>query len=689
MNIKKLSLKLAILCLISFNAFSQSSNVLSSFEEFEKWEKNLKMNASFNSNYKVPDYIRVGASSLSSAESRYSFFKNNPQYLADYENIHKGQLSTQTTDGTTIIKSKYEDMPSDIAEYYKKNPAELLAAEGFGFDPVLARKVYTGEIQLPYGVNKTEWLRQHAWTPNGIVEKNNPVAYSQADYSGGYVLNKIDPATGKPVESTSGQNGQVAGNLALLKTVQNDMGIILGKAKVIRESLETSLQTSDNAPASIDCAGEVQDRFKGRCKELLVLIKSYKDLEANAEKLRSIISSVDKSVAFPKIAYDTTPVSSSVVNKGSKDVFAADKETPNCTAPSLQGWKCLKTKITTLEGKSYNILLKWNRPNQKSKGTVFYGIGGAGMGESRDDAPSKAVMDQLDQIDQIRTVALEMLDEKPDFPLAGGYWIHAGGYETLAQILMATLELSVKKTLFHGNFTNYYGGSNGSMMLASAMSRYNADAYFDRAIFQMGPFLPDLKTACDKNSASSFTLSNEKQQAMTQDFLSRWMYQDPSKKVCDDLSNTRLSLLAASPKFVSAGVPGVQEVHAQAVDKLASKNFKKDYPNLIIHVIMGQKESTDGFGNWILASNLEWFNAITAKAKDRLIRPNMGHNNSYEDMRRFIKLAPNENPDRTLEQCRYGTFEANGGLFEYSCGCGTVEGGVLQNDGCFHKAKGN
>lgn len=674
MGLKKYLLKIIATALISFSVLAATP--FSSLEEFIQWEKKIKINAKFHTEYKVPDYIRLALmdSGPESAYLRYLFFTDNPQFVDDYANIHNGKLSVHPTDGSTLRKSKLENMPEEIAEYYRQNPAELLAAEGFGFDPVLARKVYNGEIQLPYGVNKTEWLRTHAWTPDGIVERNNVVAYANADYSGNYERRKFDPATGKPEEKTinnsnssSSSSGkeeagdQIKGHLQVLASTQKDIAVIAAKAQVVRESIALSLKSGDYGTDSVDCAGEVPLNFKARCKELQTLIKSYNDLQSNAEKLKKIISAVDSSINFPKISLDTSPVKSPVVAKSTKDIFAADKETPNCTLPVQAGWKCLKTTIKTLEGNSYNILLKWNRPNQKSKGTVFYGIGGAGMGESLEDAPSKAVMDQLDKIDQIRIVALEMLDPNASFPLAGGYWIHGGGYETLAQIFMATLELAIKKNLIHGNFTNYMGGSNGSMLLASAMARYNADTYFDRVVFQMGPFLPNLANACDKNSASSFSLSTTQQQNQIHDFLSRWLHQDPEKNVCSTPGDDRLSLL--------------------------KDGLKKDYPNTIIHVIVGEKETTEGFGKWILASNQEWYNAISAKQKERILRPYMGHNNSYEDMRRFLKLAPNETPDRGMEKCKFGTFKVNNALFEYHCGCGTIPGGVLQSDGCFHKAK--
>ena len=252
MSIKSTILSVIAVLLIIGNVFATTP--FSSLDEFIKWERDLKINAKFNSNYKVPDYIRLAFmnSGPESAGSRYNFFIDNPQYVEDYANIHNGQLSKFPTDGSTLTRSKLDNMPPEIAAYYREHNDELLAAEGFGFDPVLARKVYTGEIALPYGVNKTEWLRSHAWTPNGIVEKNNVVAYAQTDYNG-YNLRKIDPATGKPIEPSGGD--QAKGNIELYNKYQKDMETIAGKIQLIHDSIGVSLQTSPNGAATVDCSG--------------------------------------------------------------------------------------------------------------------------------------------------------------------------------------------------------------------------------------------------------------------------------------------------------------------------------------------------------------------------------------------------------------------------------------------------
>ena len=173
-----------------------------SFEEFKTWEKGL--GDTFASDYQPPDYIRMIALPLSGGDAdafkRYVFFKNNPQYAVDYESIRNGNLSKFPTDGSTLVKSDLSAMDEKTAAYYKKNPSQLLAAEGFNMDPTLLKKRMEGDTQ---GMGDPDWLTSHRWTANGVVESNNRVLYAQADYigldgkgAGTYRLAKYDTATG-------------------------------------------------------------------------------------------------------------------------------------------------------------------------------------------------------------------------------------------------------------------------------------------------------------------------------------------------------------------------------------------------------------------------------------------------------------------------------------------------------------
>jgi len=177
----------------------------SNLEEFKQWEKGL--GDTFAADYEPPDYIRVASMVLNGGNDtvvgRYMFFKNHPEFAADYASIRNGHLSKFPTDGSTLVKSDLSKMSTETAAYYKKNPDELLAAEGFNMDPTLAKMRMNGEIAAPYGVNISEWLMDNKWTKDGTVAQNNRVAYANADYigldgkgAGTYKLSKFDAATG-------------------------------------------------------------------------------------------------------------------------------------------------------------------------------------------------------------------------------------------------------------------------------------------------------------------------------------------------------------------------------------------------------------------------------------------------------------------------------------------------------------
>lgn len=193
-----------------------------SFEEFKHWESNL--GSTFSAKYEVPDYIRAMGLSLAGGEQdafkRYTFFKNNPAFAVDYESIRNGGLSKFPTDGSTLVKSDLSTMPTRIADYYKENVDQLLAAEGFNMDPTLARMRMEGTVNVPTDGNTTEWLMSNRWTEQGIVAQNNRLHYANADYigidgkgAGTYKLAKWDLATGNLVgadgERFDGTTGKV------------------------------------------------------------------------------------------------------------------------------------------------------------------------------------------------------------------------------------------------------------------------------------------------------------------------------------------------------------------------------------------------------------------------------------------------------------------------------------------------
>ncbi len=347
-----------------------------------------------------------------------------------------------------------------------------------------------------------------------------------------------------------------------------------------------------------------------------------------------------------------------------------DAETPNCTEPILQGLKCLNTTVVTTEGLRYKVRIKWSRPNVDSKGSVFMAIGGSGGHgtQSRDDPPSKYFIDKLTNVDQLRVIDVEFIDTPINSNYWGGYFVHAGGYKSASLAFTAVVKLIVNKQIVRGQFLNYLGGSNASMIAAYSMSYFGTDRYFDRVVLQMGPFLANLRSSCDPNSVDSFYRNTPGQQASVFQLLGSWRYGNPNQSVCADLSDDRMSTLGPALSF----------------------------PNTHVHTIVGALETDYGFGQFILNSNEVWFNSISAKTKSRIVRPEMAHNNSYKDMRRFLKLSPSEVPTDDPDYID-GTGEfCNGSVIvEYNCRAGaqilppTVDPTIKWvgvGGGCFHLA---
>lgn len=171
-----------------------ADEALESFDKFKAWYKDVRMNGDpsklMDEGYQVPDWMRFhnGADDDTDKEQfgSYLFFKNNPQYAKDLEQIYATGRSSYATDGSTLVKSDLSKMPKEAQDFYRGNTAALLGAEGFGIDPVLSYQLYTHGPQM-FGLDGkkqsfTEWLQTHKWTEQGLVDSNNVVAFGMADW---------------------------------------------------------------------------------------------------------------------------------------------------------------------------------------------------------------------------------------------------------------------------------------------------------------------------------------------------------------------------------------------------------------------------------------------------------------------------------------------------------------------------
>ena len=167
--------------------------------------------ASASGPYRTPDWMRNSVLMLDqSPEAQRQFFAANPQYEEDWRRIQAGGNSQFSTDGSTLIRSNFNNMSPEAAAYYRENKDALLANEGFGHDPTLAYMNYFGGPASIGANNKTQnissYLQQNQWTPNGVVGgANNPLMYANTAYGAG----TAGYLNGRPGQATPGTPGGV------------------------------------------------------------------------------------------------------------------------------------------------------------------------------------------------------------------------------------------------------------------------------------------------------------------------------------------------------------------------------------------------------------------------------------------------------------------------------------------------
>lgn len=167
--------------------------------------------------YRVPDWLRNSVLMLDqSPEAQRAFFAANPQYEEDWRRIQAGGNSAFATDGSTLIRSNFDNMSPEAAAYYREHKDELLANEGFGHDPTLAYMNYHGGAASIGANNKTmnisSYLQNNRWTPNGVVGgANNPLMYANTPYGAG-TAGYLNGRPGQPTPGTPGAPGGTGGS---------------------------------------------------------------------------------------------------------------------------------------------------------------------------------------------------------------------------------------------------------------------------------------------------------------------------------------------------------------------------------------------------------------------------------------------------------------------------------------------
>lgn len=196
---------------------------------------NQGASGTFGANYQTPDWMRAaGGSFMQDRDATNAFFAANPQYAEDWGRITQGGQSAFSTDGSGLVKTDLNTLPTGVADYYRQNPNELLAAEGFGYDPTLQ---YMNYFQGPGSIgvdgkrqNVTEFISKNRWTPNGItpgssLQYNNSRAFGAGTQSlnqpGGVQYGSTRPTTTNSAQATPYQGSSTGGG-AMTSTYQQN-----------------------------------------------------------------------------------------------------------------------------------------------------------------------------------------------------------------------------------------------------------------------------------------------------------------------------------------------------------------------------------------------------------------------------------------------------------------------------------
>lgn len=297
----------------------------------------------------------------------------------------------------------------------------------------------------------------------------------------------------------------------------------------------------------------------------------------------------------------------------SQDAAIANLTFP-CAEPEYKNFNCVDKVLRTSEGRDYSVRFRWNRISSAlgSNGTVIWVLGGDGRRQWRViEPPTTATQDDFDSRLGIRSVEIEFLDD-PKVPEGGaGYWVHGGGYYSASLAYFEAVKY-VAANLKVGAFMNHVGGSNGTMVAAYALSHFGVGTLVDRFVLHAGPFLASFEDACNPTHFASFSLSTN-MFATIKGLMGTWSYLDPKRETCGagDLI-FRNSVLSGPTMSV--------------------------YPRNGLHVVMGAKEATEGFGPWILESNHQWYSLVQAAEKTRRVFPNLGHQMEWDSVRTYAPL---------------------------------------------------
>lgn len=153
------------------------------------------------------------------------------------------------------------------------------------------------------------------------------------------------------------------------------------------------------------------------------------------------------------------------------------------------GWRCAGLRSTAnSNGVNYLIDVRWNRDGLPCNGTVTWLQASGRVYHRENTTYAKAVQDELDVVDGIRTVEIALLGNA--FQSSP-----RNGFPNISAVYADLLEMLVERGVAEGVLV-YFGNSAGSVLGANALAYHDLDQVLDGAVFGGGPYWSDLSVTC-------------------------------------------------------------------------------------------------------------------------------------------------------------------------------------------------
>lgn len=253
-------------------------------------------------------------------------------------------------------------------------------------------------------------------------------------------------------------------------------------------------------------------------------------------------------------------------------------------------------------GVDFKVMIRWNLPDQAPQASTLWVMGNNGAGTFRAAYNGELIQDKLAQLDQIRSVEVEFIDP-PDNgdPNTGGYFRSPRkGYPAAAKVYAEVVHELQTKGIAAGSWLTHIGISNGSMIGVTALAHHQLGGSVKRYILLGGPFAAHLGPECTDPTFYAFmgNITAGPNMRQLQDLWNGWS----AGKYCES------GLATAMPSYDSRSLLGGSSTSS--------------YPDVALTVLIGD---ADDFGPWILASNDNWYNLVSAGSMRRYVLAGVKH----------------------------------------------------------------